>query len=127
LDIQDSRVSDIHVSGSPPPVSVSDSAPIPPSVPFIHISDIHVSTIHVPDIHVSVGPPISAVSDQAHLCVTEEEEEREEKTNQQTKENKDKDNDSITLSQYDVSMFSASDLFEIVTGRSSAVRPKRRK
>ena len=106
------------------------SGPTVASLPVIHaISgsnfDIHVprSDIHVPESVIHVAP----VSDTSvSVCISNEEEEKEERKSQQAKEKTQKtkektqqtkeDNieDQTSLSQYDVSRFSASQLFECV-------------
>jgi len=105
------------------------SGPTVASLPVIHVIsgsnfDIHVprSDIHVPESVIHVAP----VSDTSvSVCISNEEEEKEERKSQQAKEKTQKtkektqtkeDNieDQTSLSQYDVSRFSASQLFECV-------------
>ena len=83
-------------------------------------SDIYVSDMHVSDIPVSSARIFDSISDTTISNTKGKgEKENKEETSQRTRENKDKFKDidiedQTSLSQYDVSMFSASDLFECV-------------
>ena len=100
----------------------------PAVAPLCSISDISFSSdIYVSDMHVSVSDiPVSSARIFDSISDTtisntkgKQEKENKEETSQRTRENKDKFKDidiqdQTSLSQYDVSMFSASDLFECV-------------
>jgi hypothetical protein len=77
-----------------------------------HVSDIHVS---FSDIHVC-NSLVSASDTPVSVCNTKEEKEKEEEKHQQAKDNgnEEDDNEQTSLSEYDVSMFTASQLFDSV-------------
>jgi len=102
--------------------AVRVAASNPAVAPLCSSSDIFVSDMHVSvsDTPVSSARIFDSISDTT-LSNTERKQEKEnkEETSQRTRENKDKlkdidIQDQTSLSQYDVSMFSASDLFECV-------------